>query len=68
MIDSVTVYGPKSVLESMTSNDIVAEIDISGQSVSLGQYRYPVSIYVPANNKVWACGEYTVMIVVEEAK
>ena len=68
VIDSVTVYGPKSVLESMTSNDIVAEIDISGQSVSLGQYRYPVSIYVPAKNKVWACGEYTVMIVVEEAK
>ena len=68
VIDSVTVYGPKTVLESMTSNDLVAELDISGQSVSLGQYRYPVSIYVPAKNRVWACGEYTVMIVVEETK
>ena len=68
VIDSVTVYGPKSALEGMTSNDLVAELDISGQSVSLGQYRYPVSIYVPAKNKVWACGEYTVMIVVEDAK
>lgn len=66
VIDSVTVYGPKTVLEGMTSNDIIAELDISGQSISLGQYRYPVSIYVPAKNKVWACGEYTVMIVVNE--
>lgn len=67
-IDSVTVYGPRAVLESMTANDLVAEVDMSGQSISLGQYRRPASIYIPAKDKVWASGEYTVMIVVEEAK
>lgn len=68
VIDSVTVYGPADVLENMTATDLVAEVDMSGQSISKGQYRYPVSIYVPARDKAWVSGEYSVMVVVEEAE
>ena len=68
VIDSVTVYGPQDVLENMTATDLVAEIDVSGQTISKGQYRYPASIYVPARDKVWVSGEYSVMVVVEEAE
>lgn len=68
LLDSVTVYGPASVLETMTASDLVAEVDVSGQTIAAGQYRYPVSIYAPAKDKVWVSGEYNVMVVVEDVK
>lgn len=65
-IGKVHIIGPKSVLETMTADDLVAEIDLSKRSVETGQFKTAVSIYAPAKNRVWTVGDYTAVVVISE--
>lgn len=61
-LSDVVLYGPEDVLDGLTAKDIVAEIDISDREIRTGQYKVPVSIYIPSKNMVWAYGEYSVVV------
>lgn len=57
---NVTLCGPASVLEGLTADQVVAQIDADDFAVSLGQQNIACSIYVPADGRVFALGSYTV--------
>ena len=57
---NVTLCGPASVLESLTADQVVAQIDADDFAVSLGQQNIACSIYVPADGRIFVLGSYTV--------
>lgn len=65
-INGVQFVGDKDVLNSMTADDIVAEVDLSDRELLPGQYSYPVKISVPGKGLVWALGDQTATIQVME--
>lgn len=65
-LDNVTLVGDKDVLEALTADDIVAEVDLFDRELSTGQRSFPVKISVPGKGLVWALGSYTTVIQVEE--
>ena len=65
-ITKVKVIGPAQVLESMTSDDLVAQIDLSKRAVETGQFKTAVTISAPTKNLVWTVGDYTAVVVVSE--
>lgn len=65
-ITRVRIIGPAQVLETMTSDDLVAQIDLSKRSVETGQFKTAVTISAPAKNLVWAVGDYTAVVVISE--
>jgi len=52
----VTIIGTKSIVDSLTAGDIVAEIDAGERDVTVGQSKLPVNVYVPNKGLVWAIG------------
>ena len=62
---NVTLCGPASVLEGLTADQVVAQIDADDFSVSLGQQNIACSIYVPADGRIFALGSYTVQCRIE---
>lgn len=62
VLQHVTIVGPKSVLEELTVNDIVAEIDLSSVSINDGAQKVAVDVYVPDKGVVWATGDYLATI------
>lgn len=67
-LDNVEFIGDADILASMTSDDIVAEVDLSERELTLGQTNYPVKISVPGKGLVWAVGDYSVLISVTETE
>lgn len=65
-IAKVKVIGPADVLETLTSDDLVAQIDLSKRSVETGQFRTAVSISAPLKDLVWAVGDYTAVVMISE--
>lgn len=65
-LQNVEFVGDASVLANMTSGDIVAELDLSEREITVGQTTYPVKISVPGRGLVWATGDHSVVIQVEE--
>ena len=65
-ITGVQMIGDRDVLEMLTGQEIVAEIDLLVQDVSPGSYSLPVRISVPNKGFVWAVGKYTVVINMKE--
>lgn len=63
-IANVTLIGETQVLNSITANDIVAEIDLSDRDIKEGQYKVPVKIFSPNNNFIWVNGEYEAVVTV----
>lgn len=61
-ITSVKVVGLESIINTMTVNDIVGEIDLSTQELSTGQFRVPVTVHIPSKGLVWAVGDYSAVI------
>jgi len=66
-LTNVRIMGDKDILESLTADDIVAEIDLSERNVQPGQFSVPLKIYMPTKGFVWAVGDYTAIINVKEA-
>ena len=64
-ISSVNIFGPSEVVKNIKSGDLVAELDLSGVDLTVGQYKVPVSVYAPNYLNVWAKGTYYVVITVQ---
>lgn len=63
---NVSMTGKEDILKEMTSDDIIAEIDLSGRELTPGKMKVPVMIYAPTKGLVWANGTYQAVITVEE--
>lgn len=62
-INNVKLVGLRSVINTLASSDIVAEIDLASVSISTSQVNtVPVRIVVPGRGYVWAYGQYTVLV------
>lgn len=61
-VPNVRFVGTKSEIETMTADDIVAEIDLSEREIVNGSYNFPVKISVPGKGLVWAVGDHSVTI------
>lgn len=62
---NVVLCGPADVLEALSVEQVVAQIDANDFSVVLGQQNLACSIYVPSSNKVFAIGSYVVQCRIE---
>lgn len=69
-INNVRILGDKDVLETLTAQDLVAELDLSNREPSTGPYNLPVSISVPGKGLVWAVdgsnGPYMAVVTIKE--
>ncbi len=62
-LNNVTLMGSKSLLNDISSSDIVAEINLSETTISGGTMTVPATITVPGKTAVfWAYGSYEVVI------
>jgi len=59
-IMNVVLCGPSSVLEGLTADSVIAQIDADELSISTGQQNIAVHISVPASAQVFAIGTYSV--------
>ena len=64
-ISSVDIFGPSSAINSIKSGDLVAEIDLSGIGLAVGEFKIPVSIYAPNYPNVWSKGVYYAVLTVQ---
>ncbi len=66
-INNVQIVGPVEVLDQITADDIIAEVDVSNRDLGTGsQHNVPVRIVIPSRGVVWAIGDYSVVITVRE--
>lgn len=64
-IPNVMVYGPQEALETLTSKDLVAQIDMAETDLRTGQITVPVDILIPGKRTCWAYGDrYTARVTV----
>lgn len=61
-LSPVVFVGDENVIEEMTLDDIVVELDLSEKELPEAQGRYPVRISVPTKGLVWAVGDHTVIL------
>ncbi|MCL2034481.1 MAG: hypothetical protein FWG94_07090 [Oscillospiraceae bacterium] len=61
-IYNVEFVGKREIIEAMTADDIVAEIDLSEREIVSGSYPMPVKISVPGKGLVWAVGDHSITI------
>lgn len=64
-IMNVTLCGPAEALEGLTAASVVAQIDAEDFPIVTGQQSIAVNIYVPADNRIFAIGSYTVQCQIE---
>ncbi|MCI8755607.1 MAG: hypothetical protein HFG18_03330 [Oscillospiraceae bacterium] len=69
-INNVRFLGDKDILETLTAQDIVAEIDLSNKELATGPYNLPVTISAPGKGFVWAVnnsnGAYMAVVSIQE--
>jgi len=61
-ISNIKIIGPKEIIDKITSDDIIAEVDLLHSDINEATYNAPISIYSPAYNTVWAYGSYNVSL------
>ena len=61
-LTNVTIFGPESVMEQLTDDDIYARVSLS-DIYEAGSYSRAATIYVPDYNNVWCYGTNDVQIV-----
>ena len=63
----VTIIGPAEVVNALSANDIVVEVDLSTREISqTGQYRIQAEVFLPGGENAWAIGRYSITITVKE--
>jgi YbbR domain-containing protein len=66
-ITRISVLGKQSLLTKLTSDDIVAEVDIASLGeITVGTQAVPVKITITSSSEVFATGDYTANISVRE--
>lgn len=61
-IPNVKMVGFTDVINGLTSNDLVATIDFTNQTIKEGKQTVPVTIEVVSKDGVWAVGDYSCVI------
>lgn len=61
-IYNISIIGPKKIISQINSEDLVAQVDLTGESISANTYSKPVTIYSPKYNTVWALGTKNITI------
>lgn len=61
-IRNVTIIGPTSEIENLSSADVYARVDLSGKSISVGEQSFVVDVYVENHNGCWAVGDYKAVV------
>lgn len=64
-IRNVVLCGPTDALEGLTAESVVAQIDMDELNIVTGQQTIAVTIYVPADDRVFALGKYSVSCQIE---
>lgn len=65
---SVTIIGPEEVINALSANDIVVEIDLSTREITqTGQYRIQADVFLPGGENAWAIGTYSITVTVKES-
>ena len=59
-ISNVVVYGPDSIMETIDNDDFIAVLDLS--NAELSNDTFPVTIYDPDYNTVWAYGDHKITL------
>ena len=59
-ISNVVVYGPDSIIETIDNDDFIAVLDLS--NAELSNDTFPVTIYDPDYNTVWAYGDHKITL------
>ena len=62
---NVTLCGPKGVIETLTPEQVVIEIDAEDFAVATGQQNIACRLYVPSNGKIFALGSYVLQCRIE---
>ena len=62
---NVTLCGPKGVIETLTPEQVVIEIDAEDFSVATGEQNIACRLYVPSNGKIFALGSYVLQCRIE---
>ena len=62
----VSMFGDKEIISTLTSGDVVAEVDFSDREIGTGKSLVPVKVYAPSSGLVWATGDYEAVIDVKE--
>lgn len=65
-IRGVRMTGYRDVIESLSASDIVAEVDMSTRELATGQFMATANIFAPSKARVWANGDYSVMLTIKE--
>lgn len=55
----VMLIGPADVLQGLSSDDIVVEVDLSDRDIVAGQYLVAFRVVVPNHENIWAEGSYS---------
>ena len=66
LLENVKIVGDSTIISVMTSDDLVASIDLSQVTANKGQYTVPVRVYCQNRVLAWAVGEYTTVITLRE--
>ena len=63
-LGNIKIIGEKNIVKSLSSQDIVATIDLLNdvQITQKGRTKVPVRIAIPGKGMVWAMGEYSAII------
>lgn len=62
-INSVKVIGAPDDISSLSSSDVIGEIDLMNANIKEeGRYTVPVTVKFPSKSGVWAYGEYTAVV------
>jgi hypothetical protein len=63
----ITFVGEADVLERLTVDDIVVQLDLSSREITqTGQYRVQAEVFLPGKQNAWAIGTYAITITVKE--
>ena len=59
-LEVLTAQIPKSEMEELSADSILAQVDCQNLAVSVGQQTVAASIQVPSSSHIFAVGNYTV--------
>ena len=65
-VHNVKFTGRRDIIDEMTGEDIVMEINLADREISEGQFQWPVKISAPTKGLVWAVGEYFAIVEITE--
>lgn len=62
---NVRLCGPEDALETLTVEQVVAEVDVEDFSVQQGRQNVACKLYVPSDNRIFAVGRYALPCLIE---